>query len=493
MKKVFLFLFFFAALASVAVGQNANDWFVTRWVAPANGEIKFPAIGSGYTIRYVPINHITGAPIGTMQTISPASSGQVISGLTSGWTYRIDAYGGTFNQFSFDYFFNNKQDIVRVEQWGTTQWATMNGAFFGCGNMDVTATDVPDLSACQDISDMFCNCTSLVNGNGSISGWQTANVTNMHSMFGGAQAFNQPLSNWNTANVTNMSQMFYRATAFNQPLNWNTGNVTNMERMFSGATAFNQRLDSFKINDIATMQYMLNGCGMSCENLSTTLDSWATQATALGKNNVNLGDISTVPNAYNETGQAAINTLKNNHNWTITGGQLAPGCILPAYYVSEWDLSKPVWPARSDAATTLVTNLIGTNFVVMWENMANPYDNGIESSANGTAASPFKITGLTAGAKYRIIAFSTSATNKLTGLCAEKADYQRLTKVTHWGTTQWTSLTKAFSGCGNMDITATDKPDLSSVTDLSMMFQTCGNLVYNTSINDWDVSHITII
>ncbi len=491
MKKVFLFLFFFAALASVAVGQNANDWFVTRWVAPANGEIKFPAIGSGYTIRYVPINHITGAPIGTMQTISPASSGQVISGLTSGWTYRIDAYGGTFNQFSFDYFFNNKQDIVRVEQWGTTQWATMNGAFFGCGNMDVTATDVPDLSACQDISDMFCNCTSLVNGNGSISGWQTANVTNMHSMFGGAQAFNQPLSNWNTANVTNMSQMFYRATAFNQPLNWNTGNVTNMERMFSGATAFNQRLDSFKINDIATMQYMLNGCGMSCENLSTTLDSWATQATALGKNNVNLGDISTVPNAYNETGQAAINTLKNNHNWTITGGQLAPGCILPAYYVSEWDLSKPVWPARSDAATTLVTNLIGTNFVVMWENMANPYDNGIESSANGTAASPFKITGLTAGAKYRIIAFSTSATNKLTGLCAEKADYQRLTKVTHWGTTQWTSLTKAFSGCGNMDITATDKPDLSSVTDLSMMFQTCGNLVYNTSINDWDVSHIT--
>ena len=88
MKKVFLFLFFFAVLASVAVGQSANDWFVTRWVAPANGTIKFPATGSGYTIRYVPINHITGAPIGAMQTISPASPGQVISGLTAGWTYR---------------------------------------------------------------------------------------------------------------------------------------------------------------------------------------------------------------------------------------------------------------------------------------------------------------------------------------------------------------------------------------------------------------------
>jgi len=312
MKKVFLFLFFFAALASVAVGQNANDWFVTRWVAPANGEIKFPAIGSGYTIRYVPINHITGAPIGTMQTISPASSGQVISGLTSGWTYRIDAYGGTFNRFDFSFYYYNRQDIVRLEQWGTTQWATMSGAFFGCGNMDVTATDVPDLSACQDISDMFCNCTSLVNGNGSISGWQTANVTNMQSMFGGAQAFNQPLSNWNTANVTNMSQMFYRATAFNQPLNWNTGNVTNMERMFSGATSFNkplawntqnvtdmskmfygatsfnQPLGSFKIDNVTYtyMSDMLSGCGMSCQNLSTTLDGWKTQAATLNKNNI---------------------------------------------------------------------------------------------------------------------------------------------------------------------------------------------------------------
>ena len=514
MKKSILFLFFFAALASVAVGQNANDWFVTRWVAPANGEIKFPAIGSGYTIRYVPINHITGAPIGTMQTISPASSGQVISGLTSGWTYRIDAYGGTFNRFDFSYYYYNRQDIVRLEQWGTTQWATMSGAFFGCGNMDVTATDVPDLSACQDISDMFCNCTSLVNGNGSISGWQTANVTNMQSMFGGAQAFNQPLSNWNTANVTNMSQMFYKATAFNQPLNWNTGNVTNMERMFSRATAFNQPLnwntenvtdmssmfeeatafnqplDGFEINAIVDMRDMLNGCGMSCENLSTTLDSWATQATALGKNNVNLGDISTVPNAYNETGQAAINTLKNNHNWTITGGQLAPGCILPAYYVSEWDLSKPVWPTRPDAATTLITNLVGGEFTLIWENLNNPSDNGFVTIASGTPTNPCKIPGLTAGAKYRVVAFSPNPAG-LTGLCAEKADYQRLTKVTQWGTTQWTSLTKAFSGCGNMDITATDKPDLSVVTDLSMMFQTCGNLVYNTSINDWDVSHIT--
>ena len=257
MKKVFLFLFFFAALASTAVGQNETDWFKTRWIAPANGEIKFPAIGSGYTIRYVPINHITGAPIGAMQTISPATAGQVISGLTAGWTYRIDAYGGTFNQFSFSNFSNNRLDIVRVEQWGTTVWSSFLNAFWYCANLDVTATDIPNLSICQNLSGMFSGCTSLVNANGSISGWQTANVTNMNYMFSGATAFNQPL-NWNTANVTNMGYVFQGATSFNQPLNWNTANVTTMVGMFSGATSFNQPLN-WNTANVTNMGYMFYG------------------------------------------------------------------------------------------------------------------------------------------------------------------------------------------------------------------------------------------
>jgi len=279
MKKSILFLLFFAALASVAVGQSANDWFVTRWIAPANGEIKFPATGSGYTIRYVPINHITGAPIGAMQTISPASSGQVISGLTAGWTYRIDAYGGTFNQFSFSNFSNNRLDIVRVEQWGTTVWSSFQGAFSYCENLDVIATDMPNLSICTNMYSMFSGCKKLVNGNGSISGWQTANVTNMNYMFQGATAFNQQLNwntanvtsmdyvfqgatsfnqqlNWNTANVTTMQGMFQGATSFNQPLNWNTANVTNMGYMFYGATSFNQPLTNFNTQNVTDMAYM---------------------------------------------------------------------------------------------------------------------------------------------------------------------------------------------------------------------------------------------
>ena len=555
MKKSILFLLFFAALASVAVGQNANDWFTTLWDLskptkrvinnPAT-TIAFPGVGSGYTLYWEDADDPT--PPGKHGTVPSVSSNGSISPyylpVPTGTTkvrIKVHKGSGTFSAIHFSSYTDLKR-LIAVEQWGTTVWSTMINAFHSCENMDVTATDVPDLSACQILGGMFTNCKSLVNVNSSISDWQTQNITNMSGMFKGATSFNQPIGNWNTAKVTSIASMFSGATSFNKPLNsWNTAKVTNMSYMFSGATSFNQPIGNWNTAKVTDMSNMFSGAtsfnrplnwntknaflmenmfagatvfdqdignwdmrkvsdvrgmfsasGMSCTNYSATLYGWTKNVGSL-KPNVQMTLQTNMK--YNRRGEYARNKLTAVKNWQFGGDTYDLACgiglALTADYESEWDLSKPVWPARSDAATTLVTNLIGTNFVVMWENMANPSDNGIESSANGTAASPFKITGLTAGAKYRIIAFSTSATNKLTGLCAEKADYQRLTKVTHWGTTQWTSLTKAFSACGNMDITATDKPDLSSVTDLTSMFLNCTSLEYNSSINDWDVSNVT--
>ena len=698
MKRAFISLFFFAALASVAVGQNANDWFITVWDLskptdrtnddPAS-TIAFPGVGSGYKLYWEDVDN--ASINGTEPPVSSnGASNPYYLPIPPGTTkvrIKVHKGSGTFSTISHYGWDADPKRLIAVEQWGTTQWATMNKAFYNCENMDVTATDKPDLSQCTSLQGMFHKCSKLVNDNGSISNWNTekitdmsevfsyttlfnkplnswetkevtnmsymfnfankfnqplntwntgkvtnmagmfynatsfnqslnswntaqvtdmskmffaatsfnqslnfntANVTNMSYMFRSATSFNQPfgsnfktdkvtdmsnmfyyatafnqsLNSWNTAQVTNMSymfrsatsfnqslnfntanvtdmsymfaearsfnqpfgsnfktdkvtnmnSMFYGATSFNQPLNsWTTSNVTSMDGMFQGATSFNQPLNfntekvtamggmfafatsfnqpltNFNIKHVTYMQNMLSGCGMSCQNLSVTLDNWKTQAQTHNINNIALGDISTVYNAYNEQGRDAITALTATpRNWTITGGQFVPGCILPSYYVSEWDMSK-----SGVNTTELITNLIGNNFTVEWANLAPPYDNGTITTASGTAASPFKLTGLRANAKYRIIAYSSSATNKLTGLCADKADKQRLTKVTQWGTTKWTSLDKAFFGCGNMDVTATDKPDLTVVTDLSNMFKNCVALVYNTSVNDWDVSHIT--
>jgi hypothetical protein len=95
---------------------------------------------------------------------------------------------------------------------------------------------------------------------GSITHWDTSNVTDMSFMFKGARSFNVTLA-WDTRNVTNMDSMFANATAFNNgghPLEWVTSNVTDMSWMFYNAEGLNQPLawDTGKVED---MQGMFNG------------------------------------------------------------------------------------------------------------------------------------------------------------------------------------------------------------------------------------------
>ncbi|MEE1897876.1 BspA family leucine-rich repeat surface protein [Flavobacterium rakeshii] len=66
----------------------------------------------------------------------------------------------------------------------------------------------------------------------------------------------------------------------------------------------------------------------------------------------------------------------------------------------------------------------------------------------------------------------------------------RLASIQQWGSIQWTSMENAFSGCGYLDVAATDTPDLSQATSLKGMFKyVYGSL--NETINNWDVSNIT--
>ena len=550
MKNAILFLFFFAALASVAVGQNANDWFITRWVAPASGSIKFPAQGSGYTIRYVRIDPVTGAPIGTMQTISPASSGQVISGLTAGWTYRIDAYGGTFNQLSFNNFSNNRLDIVRVEQWGTTVWSSFLNAFWDCENLDVTATDIPNLSACTNMSYMFYGCTSLVNANGSISGWNTANVTNMSGMFYGATAFNQPIGSWNTQNVFSMDQMFCGATSFNQPIgSWNTVNVTNVSSMFAGANSFNQDISGWdvskvtnmnrmfyqntafngnvnawgnKMKNVTNMSYMFQGArafnqsledwvlnsglsrsntekmlfgsGMQCPNITATLNGWAKNSafnpSAIG-NTIEI-DFSGV--VYSRTARNIMRYLRQNKGINILEtGYYAQDCdgISLDQYTIKVDTRRDATGGATPTNRAININVVGTNFSVTYTDVSNPWNTGTVAGLNTGDA----ITLPSAGT-YKISVFvpTGSASSSITKLSTTEAPLSNgyIIDVVNWSNIKWQSLKDAFKGCtGLAHLSAADVPNLSECTSLEAMFQNCTGLTAVQSIEDWNLSNVT--
>ncbi|MBU1901875.1 DUF285 domain-containing protein, partial [Patescibacteria group bacterium] len=67
-------------------------------------------------------------------------------------------------------------------------------------------------------------------------------------------------------------------------------------------------------------------------------------------------------------------------------------------------------------------------------------------------------------------------------------DKDKILTIEQWGTGQWVSMDKAFYGCSNVVITATDTPDLSAATSLYRMFYYASSV--NQGVSNWDVSTI---
>ena len=69
------------------------------------------------------------------------------------------------------------------------------------------------------------------------------------------------------------------------------------------------------------------------------------------------------------------------------------------------------------------------------------------------------------------------------------SDHDKLISIEQWGTGEWKSMNNAFSGCENMVGNFLDTPNLSSVTDMSSMFQ--GATSFNKDISNWNVSNVS--
>jgi len=200
-RKTVFFLFLISTRNGVAA---LTDHFVTTWKTDNPGtssstSITIPTTGAGYNYDVDWNNDGTFDEFGL--------TGSVTHDFVTAGTYTIRIQGA----FPRIYFNNggDKQKILDVVQWGNIAWTSMQNAFYGASNLQITATDTPNLSS----------------------------VTNMQSMFSGASSFNQDLSSWDVSSVTNMPYMFYNATAFNQDIsNWDVSGVTSMINMFNGVT-----------------------------------------------------------------------------------------------------------------------------------------------------------------------------------------------------------------------------------------------------------------
>ena len=170
----------------------------------------------------------------------------------------------------------DKLKLLSVDQWGTGKWVSMMNSFYGCSNMDVKASDVPDLSLVQDLSGMFSGATSL-KGESANWAWDTSNVKYTDTMFVRASNFNQNIGSWDMSNVESMTRMFNDAAAFNNGGSssisaWNTSKATSMEGVFWGAKAFNQPVGSWNVSNATSFALMF----MDTENFNQDLSHWDT-------------------------------------------------------------------------------------------------------------------------------------------------------------------------------------------------------------------------
>lgn len=140
------------------------------------------------------------------------------------------------------------------------------------------------------------------------------------------------------------------------------------------------------------------------------------------------------------------------------------------HFVSTWSTATP------GAPVIIPTIGSGYNYDVDWENDGNFDDLGVTGNITHNYPNAGTHTIAIRGDFPRIY-FNGGGSNN------------QLLSIEQWGDIAWTSFHRAFSGCSNLVINASDAPDLSGVTDLSLMFWRCSSL--NQSINHWDVSNIT--
>lgn len=225
-------------------------------------------------------------------------------------TYTVSVTG-TLNTFILANA--DTQQLLTVEQWGDIEWLSFIQAFNGASNLQINATDNPDLSSVQDMSSAFAGCRALT---GDFSNWEVSNVTNMRSMFANSN-FNGDISQWDVSSVTNMRAMFNFDTLFNQDVSqWNVSNATDLSFMFQIATAFDQDLGDWDVSNATDLDEFVNETGLSVANYDSLLSGWVDLPSL--PNGTDFGGL----NLKYCAGRTARTTLIDNYQWTFTSDVL---------------------------------------------------------------------------------------------------------------------------------------------------------------------------
>ena len=423
---------------TIVVNPNPETEFVTNWTAEA-----------GQTITIPTFTNIADEDDETYNYTVDWGDGNISTNETATATHEYDDGGyhtvrisGTFPRI---YFKGTDQDLFRkfssIQQWGNQKWTSMNGAFEGADSFFGEADDTPDLSG----------------------------VTDMRTMFKGAAAFNQDISDWDVRNVDYMEEMF-DGTHFNP-------DYENLARWYivDAALPANEALPEDLI-------FHANSTGEGDE-----IATFTAQNTFLNSQSPVYRLLSGTEtfrmdgNVLNGTLTATAERKEYNIRIGATGNLFGANHYRDVTIVvnpNPEDEFVTTWAVEAGQAITIPTHPDETySYTVNWGD-GNTSTNQTDSAThayNDKGTYTVRISGSFPQIYFRAGNGNTNSNS--------------IIAINQWGSQQWTSMEEAFAGTTNLVGQATDRPDLSRVTDMFAMFSRTGK--FNQDIGDWDVSNAT--
>lgn len=487
-----LFLFLFPLYISAGVNSNSADSndingqainnntqaeltsrpFITIWQTDNPGitddnAIRIPAFGEFiYTWEEVddPDNNDSGNGMHTTDITFP-SPGKYRLYITPVGTI-------PFNSILFaDY--GDKDKIIDIEQWGDIEWMTLFYAYEGCRNLNISATDAPDLSKITTLSNMFSKCDSF---NSNINHWDVSNVIDMSRMFYWTEAFNQPLDNWDVSNVVYMDEMFAYTFSFNQSLEtwdvssvkymnrmffnswefngaintWDVSNVTDMNRMFSWAKSFNQPLDLWDVSNITDMSRLFE----EAWSFNQSLDTWDVS------NVINMSHMFAYAGSFNQPlNNWDVSMVSNMNSMFI-------GAVSFNQPLDKWDVS----------------NVTYMSFLF---HRASDFNQDLNTWDVGNVTNMFGMFRSAKSFNQPLDSWDVSNVTNMSGMFSETNDFNQ--PLDTWDVSKVTDMSGMFNSTGSFN-QPLNNWDVSKVTDMGAMFTFAKS--FNQPLDAWDVSNV---
>lgn len=170
----------------------------------------------------------------------------------------------------------------------------------------------------------------------------------------------------------------------------------------------------------------------------------------------------------------------------MKNGIIFIGCLLAHLFAWSQTDFQTKWDLSNSTVLELEFKLASSGPVnYTWEDDQANTGNGVISAGTTTASITVPGTG--------IYTLSLSPTNLDRFYTVSTTATGNIVELVQWGSTDWTSTAHMFDGCYLMEVTATDAPDLSNVTDMQYMFSTCAAITTIPSIDQWNVSTVAIM